>query len=61
MDWQAQQASQGFEQTGQITVIVQDNHPIHLSKKIRERWSYCHAPRIIFLPTAQIFLTNESD
>jgi hypothetical protein len=40
MDWQAQQASQRFQETGQITVIVQDNHPIHMSKKIRERWQF---------------------
>ena len=40
MDWQAQQAAQRFEQTGQITVIVQDNHPIHLSQKVRERWEF---------------------
>ena len=26
-------------ETGQITVIVQDNHPIHMSKKVREHWS----------------------
>ncbi|MDJ0662120.1 MAG: hypothetical protein QNJ42_21935 [Crocosphaera sp.] len=32
MDWQAQQASQRLKETGQITVIVQDNHPIHMSK-----------------------------
>ncbi len=26
-------------ETGQITVIVQDNHPIHTSKQVREHWS----------------------
>jgi len=40
MDWQSQQASQRFQETGQITVVVQDNHPIHMSKKIRERWQF---------------------
>jgi transposase len=40
MDWQAQQASQRFQEIGQITVVVQDNHPIHMSKKIRERWQF---------------------
>lgn len=31
MEWQAQQAQLRLATTGQITVIVQDNHPIHLS------------------------------
>lgn len=39
LDWQAQQAGQRLEQTGQITVIIQDNHPIHMSQKVREHWS----------------------
>lgn len=32
MDWQAEQAAQTWVQTGRITVIVQDNGPIHTSK-----------------------------
>ncbi len=39
LNWQAQQAAKRLAQTGQITVIVQDNHPIHMSKKVREHWS----------------------
>lgn len=41
MDWQAEKASVKMAQTGQITVIVQDNGPIHLSKAAqaqREQW-----------------------
>lgn len=41
MDWQAQKASVTIAQTGQITVIVQDNGPIHLSKAAqaqKEQW-----------------------
>ena len=29
MNWQAEQAQKRLLETGQITVIVQDNHPIH--------------------------------
>jgi transposase len=32
------QASQRFEPTGQITLIVQDRHPLHMNQKIREGW-----------------------
>ncbi len=41
MNWQAQKAALHLEQTGQITVIVQDNGPIHLSKASQsqsEQW-----------------------
>ena len=38
LNWQAQLAAQHWEKTGEITVIVQDNHPIHTSKKVREHW-----------------------
>lgn len=39
MDWQAEQAAKRLAKTGQITVIVQDNHPIHMSKKVRDHWT----------------------
>lgn len=39
LDWQAQRAAQRLAETGQITVIVQDNHPRHMSKEVREHWS----------------------
>ena len=39
LDWQAEKAAKRLAETGQITVIVQDNHPIHTSKKVREHWS----------------------
>ncbi len=39
LDWQAEKAAKLLAETGQITVIVQDNHPIHTSKKVREHWS----------------------
>lgn len=42
LDWQAQQAAQRSADTGQITVIVQDNHPIHTSKAAKSRWSQWH-------------------
>lgn len=41
MDWQASQAQEKFKKTGQITVIVQDQGSIHLSKLTKsnyEKW-----------------------
>ena len=38
MNWQAEQAAKRLEQRGQITVIVQDNHPIHKSRNVRRYW-----------------------
>ena len=35
MNWQADQAAKRLAKMGQITVIVQDNHPIHKSKEVR--------------------------
>jgi len=39
MDWQAEKAAQTLAQTGQITVIVQDNGPIHTSQAAQAQWS----------------------
>lgn len=39
LNWQATDAAQRLADTGQITVIVQDNHPIHTSKAVRACWS----------------------
>ena len=38
MENQAQQASKHLAETGCITVIVQDNGPIHTSSEVRQRW-----------------------
>lgn len=38
MEWQAKEAAERLAMTGQITVIVQDNHPIHTSKRVKEYW-----------------------
>lgn len=42
MDWVAQKAASLFQETGKLTVVVQDNSPIHKSWEVRaswERWS----------------------
>ena len=39
MDWVATRAAIKFKQTGKLTVIVQDNSPIHKSKEVRACWS----------------------
>lgn len=38
LNWQAEQAAQHLAETGKITVVVQDNHPIPTSKAVREYW-----------------------
>ena len=38
LNWQAQQAAKRLADTGKITVIVQDNHPIHTSKAVQKNW-----------------------
>ncbi len=37
MDWQAQQAHRLLKRTGRLTVIAQDNAPIHTSKAVQQR------------------------
>ncbi len=37
MDEQARQAKQQFEETGRIRVIVQDNGPVHTSKRVKAK------------------------
>lgn len=39
MDWVAATAAETLQQTGRLTVIVQDNGPIHTSKLVREQWT----------------------
>lgn len=39
MQWQASVAKERIAANGQITVIVQDNHPIHLSRQVKDYWS----------------------
>ncbi|WP_081942980.1 transposase [Myxosarcina sp. GI1] len=38
MNWIAQKAASLFEKTGKLTVVVQDNSPIHKSQKVRVCW-----------------------
>lgn len=38
LDWQAKLAAKTLAATGKITVIVQDNHPIHRSQAVVARW-----------------------
>ncbi len=38
VNWIAQKAEQTLEQTGRITVIVQDNASFHTSQLAREHW-----------------------
>jgi hypothetical protein len=39
MEWQAARAAQTLAQTGQITVMVQDNGPVHTSHAAQAEWS----------------------
>ena len=38
MNWIAQKAASLFNKTGKITVVVQDNSPIHKSQEVRAHW-----------------------
>ena len=38
MDWQARLAKQHQQETGQLTVVVQDNASIHRSQLVQKRW-----------------------
>lgn len=38
LEWQASLAQQRFEQTGKITVIIQDGASFHRSKKVQQYW-----------------------
>ena len=53
MDWVAATAAETLKQTGRLTVIVQDNGPIHTSKLVRQQWARWQEQGlfIFFLPT----------
>lgn len=38
MNWQAEKAAQTLAQTGQITVVVQDNGSIHTRQAAQAQW-----------------------
>ena len=38
MDWVAEKAAANWKETGKLTVIVQDNSPIHKSWEVRQHW-----------------------
>jgi len=38
MEWQAQTAQRRLEQTGKLTVIIQDNASVHRSKLTQQQW-----------------------
>ncbi|MDJ0726302.1 MAG: transposase [Prochloraceae cyanobacterium] len=52
MDWIAQKAASLFQETGKLTVVVQDNSPIHKSQEVRASWSRWSEPGLLlfFLP-----------
>ncbi|MBV5262128.1 hypothetical protein FLX56_27445 [Synechococcus moorigangaii CMS01] len=38
MTWQAQKAEENLARTNRLTVLMQDNAPIHTSQKCRKQW-----------------------
>ena len=52
IDWIAEGAAQTLEQTGRLTVVVQDNGPLHLSELVQQQWKRWRALGlfIFFLP-----------
>lgn len=61
MDTQAIQASKHLAETGCITVVVQDNGPIHTSSKVRYSLVGVGTAGTLLFLFAQILLRNESD
>lgn len=39
MDWIASIAAEQLQNTGRITVVVQDNGPVHTSQQVQYKWS----------------------
>ena len=60
MNWQADQAEKRLAQTGQITVIVQDNHPIHSLPRSRSILESVGKTGSISISSAHIFFRDES-
>lgn len=52
MDWLATKAAQTFDETGQLTFLVQDNCTIHKSKAVQAAWPRWRAQGlfVLFLP-----------
>ncbi|MFN6471232.1 MAG: transposase [Nostoc sp. SerVER01] len=52
LEWQAHLAQQRLEQTGKITVIIQDGASFHRSKKVKQYWQHWQQQGlyIFFLP-----------
>ena len=48
MEDQARQAKQQLDKTGRIRVIVQDNGPVHTSKKVKAKWAEWEAQGLYF-------------
>lgn len=59
IDWQAQKAAQNLAKTGQITVIVQDNGPIHTSLAAQAQWQNWQQQGLLPVHAAKILLTDE--
>ena len=47
MDWIAQKAASLLKKTEKLTVVVQDNSPIHKSREARACWSSCLEPGLL--------------
>jgi putative transposase len=52
MNWIAQKAASKLQETGKLTVVVQDNSPIHKSQEVHSFWSHWEKPGLLlfFLP-----------
>jgi len=49
MDWFASKAEQTYQQTGRLTVVVQDNGSNHNSRLVQERWPKWREQGLFFL------------
>lgn len=61
IEWQAKKAAERLATAGQITVVVQDNHPIYMSKQVKEYWCDWQEKGLYLFQLPKYYLTNEFD
>ena len=60
MDWVAQKAAITLEQTGRLSVIVQDNGSLHKRDLVRQQWQRLSCTRFVHLLLTSLLFRNES-
>lgn len=61
MDWVAQKAALTLEQTGRLTVVVQDNSSIHTRQLVQQQWERWQQQGKFLVFLAALLFRDESD